>query len=194
LLLGSLSSIAALCAIENADRSRRLLKSVAQLLRYKYKRRGQVLPLADEIQTVEVLFALSCARYRDQLVTVIAPAADGHTDWNACYVPHYTILTFAENSIYHAFERTEPPWHVGLHVVPGDTAIAIVVEDDGIGFEAQDYLGGRSGVSAGAGDAGYGSISSTLSRLDAYYGSQYEIRIASSPGAGTRVELTLPIG
>ncbi len=179
--------------MENAENSRHLLRRLTQFVRYKHARRGQLLPLADELGMAGVLFELSQARFGEQLVTEVVCAPGGEVDLNACYVPHYAVLAFVENSVYHAFNDTEPPWRVAVRVRRSDGTVTVVVEDNGSGFDPQPYLH-RDGAVSVADAETYGSLPVTLARLSAQFGRDHTVQLESSADGGTRAAITMPVG
>jgi len=66
--------------------------------------------------------------------------------------------------------------HVAISVTPGEGAVRLIVEDDGIGFDPD-------GVAGPKGDSGWGLLSMT-ERVAAVGGS---CTIESTPGSGTRI-------
>ncbi len=193
-LIGFLNSISNLCAIEHADRSRRLLRRAVEFLRYKHARRGQLLPLGDELEMVEVLFELARARFGEQLVASINSAEYPSESAGACFVPHYSVLAFVENAVNHAFENIEPPWTLSVEVSGRESGFGVTIADNGIGFEPEPYLNGYHAPTKDDGARDYTGLSATIERLATYFGDRHELRVASSPAAGTLVELYLPSG
>jgi DNA-binding NarL/FixJ family response regulator len=75
--------------------------------------------------------------------------------------------------------------HAQLALFPSDDErLHLVVEDDGVGFDAAAWAAGRSGEEDGFG------LFSTRERLRLLGG---ECRAFSKPGSGTRVDLTVPL-
>ncbi len=193
-LIGVLNSISNLCAIEHADRSRRLLRRAVEFLRYKHARRGQLLPLGDELEMVAVLFELARARFGEQLVASINRPEYPSESAGACFVPHYSVLAFVENGINHAFESIEPPWKLSVEVSSRESGFGVTIEDNGIGFEPEPYLNGYHARSEGDGGRDYTGLTATIDRLATCFGDRHNLRVASSPAAGTLVELHVPFG
>lgn len=196
-IVGVLNSVSNLCALGNIDESRRLLRGLTQFLRYKHSRREQVLPLADEIAMVRVLFELARARFGTGLAARLHVPDDCCDQWGACFIPQFSVLTFIENSILHAFSDREPPWELDVAVGQATTQEEIVVSirDNGAGMSLEDFDGEPPGTATPATPAtpALSTMMSMVYRLRTHYGADRFAGLRSTPGAGTEVTLVFPL-
>lgn len=179
-LVGVLNSISSLCALEKTAESRQLLSDVAAYLRYKYTRSSHVLPLADEIGMLKVLFRLARARHGEHIRTELTIPDDCCDAWSSCFIPHFSVLTFVENSLIHApvAEHRVVNIEATIMQTASTDEIRVVIQDDGEGFSNIDP-------------------ECTLSRMVAHLRDIYRddrcASVESSCEAGTRVSLVFPV-
>ncbi len=188
--IADLNTVSRLCAVENYGDARSILKLMTEVLRYEYHRRFQLVPIGTELRAAEDFLSLYTARFADRLVSSVSNPEDG----TVSFVPHYTVLTFVKNSLYHAFTGTEPPWRVSIRVEDYQNQTTIVISDNGCGFDPSLYVGlDRSPIEQGS-DTDYGSIPSTVARLASYYGDRYSLDVQSTSETGTQVVISVPKG
>ncbi|TVR03618.1 MAG: hypothetical protein EA403_06640 [Spirochaetaceae bacterium] len=180
-LVGQLNALSRVATLENAHESQRMAKSLADALRYRVTRRDQVVRGATELAAVDALLSGVALRFGEQLESVI----NGRSLVEPLFLPHGAIMHFVENAIFHAFPNSEPPMRISLEAVPYLEGVRIVISDTGVGFSVTPEL-----VEPRA-DADYGTIASTAWRLLVHYRMPV-LRVESSTGSGTRVELNLP--
>ena len=56
------------------------------------------------------------------------------------YIPHYTILTFVDKSIYNSFDKREGDFLIQVSVQKMDEYAEISITDNGKGFDAGSDL------------------------------------------------------
>lgn len=181
-LILQLNSVSRVCAMENAPQSQKLIKQIIDSIRYRTGREGQLLKIREEIAAAKNLLGMLQFRYGDILKYTIAYSQE---DLNI-YVPHYTIMTFVENSIYHAFENREGTWEVGVILSQTEDTLKIIVKDNGNGFEPEKYL------KLPESSCDYGTIKSTTIRLLECFGADGIVSINSSKTSGTEVVISIP--
>ncbi|MFP4508564.1 MAG: sensor histidine kinase [Spirochaetota bacterium] len=179
-LLGVLNSISNLCALEKSAESRQLLSDVAAYYRYKYTRSSHILPLTDEIEMLKILFRLAHARHGAHLNTVLNIQQDCSDACSACFVPHFSVLTFIENSLMHApvAEARVASITTSITHARSTGEIEVVIQDDGDGFSRIDSEC---------------TVSRMVAQLRDTYRNERCVNVVSSRGAGTRVSLVFPL-
>ena len=163
------------------DEARELLTEFAEFIRYAFARDRSYVTLADELHYVEKYLRLERARFGERLeVELEVPP-----EILPVVVPVLSLQPLVENSIRHGVEAGS-----GARVeIVGDDLGAdarVTVADDGGGMEATMARAALAGVNGGIG------ISNVHRRLQSTFGPGYGLTIDSTPGAGTRVELTVP--
>jgi two-component system LytT family sensor kinase len=102
-------------------------------------------------------------------------------------VPALSLQPLVENAVRHGVEPRAGTGRV--EVVGrdlGDLDVELVVSDDGPGLRPEQVAVALDGSSGGIG------LSNVHQRLQATFGPQYGLRVASREGAGTAVTMTLP--
>jgi signal transduction histidine kinase len=169
------------------DRAFETLMRLTALLRGVLRRsEGEFATLGEEIELIESYLDIERARFEDRLrVTIDAPP-----DLRDYRIPALLIQPLVENAIKHGISPTRAGGEViiSARVRPSgggaDGALLISVRDTGLGASELALAQGRS--------QGVG-LSNVERRLKAHYGARASFEIKSAPGAGTIVELSLPI-
>lgn len=169
----------------------RMLKSLAQILRYSIYRSNEIVSIREEIEWLRNYVYLQANRFTN--------CFDYIENIDECILDfkiHKLILQpFIENSIIHGFEGMHEG---GVLKVRGSVFengfIKIVIEDNGKGMSIDklnifqnidvddDIITTRS----------FG-IKSTLVRLKMYYGDRFKFNIDSKVGCGTKITIIIPI-
>ncbi|MFW6368355.1 MAG: sensor histidine kinase [Spirochaetota bacterium] len=184
-LIGFLNSISRYCSIGDTDHAQLLIAQVVDYLRYKHNREHQIVPLESEINAAERLFEIYRARFGEQFTATVdvGPGTGG------AFVPHYTVMTFVENAVYHAFVARDPEWRVEVTVRDVAGGVEVCVRDNGKGFDVDEerhWTAERRAL--------YGSMASTTARFDEYFRGAAEIHVRSRPAEGTAVTFVAPRG
>lgn len=177
-LFNSLNTIAALIA-EDPARAEDAVERLADLFRYALEagQRSRV-PLRRELDAVADYLTLQGLRFEERLVVeTVVELAPGEAE--RLMVPPLTLQPVVENAVVHG--RGARPLTVRVAVRCNGPTLRLVVSDDGCGF----------GHSRAAG-AGTG-LTTLRERLRLLYGPAAHLRIESTPGAGSRVEIGLPL-
>ncbi len=187
-LFNSLTTIGYL--IQTApERAFETLMRLTALLRGVLRRsEGEFATLGEEIELIESYLDIERTRFEDRLrVTIDAPRETRNHR-----IPALLIQPLVENAIKHGVSpsRTGGEVVISARIAPGKAAatggdtLRISVRDTGLGASEQALTHGRA--------RGVG-LSNVERRLKAHYGDQALFSIRSAPGAGTTVELSLPI-
>ncbi|MBO0727113.1 MAG: histidine kinase, partial [Blastocatellia bacterium] len=187
-LFNSLTTIGYL--IQTApERAFETLMRLTALLRGVLRRSdGEFATLGEEIELIESYLDIERARFEDRLrVTIDAPRETRNHR-----IPALLIQPLVENAIKHGVSPSRMGGEVvisaqiasGAGAAPGGDTLRISVRDTGLGASEDSLIAGRS--------RGVG-LSNVERRLKAHYGDRASFNIRSAPGAGTVVELGLPI-
>ncbi|HEU0177228.1 MAG TPA: histidine kinase [Blastocatellia bacterium] len=187
-LFNSLTTIGYL--IQTApERAFETLMRLTALLRGVLRRsEGEFATLGEEIELIESYLDIERARFEDRLrVTIDAPRETRNHR-----IPALLIQPLVENAIKHGVSPSRTGGEVvisariamGASAPPGGDTLRISVRDTGLGASEESLIAGRN--------RGVG-LSNVKRRLEAHYGDQASFNIRSAPGAGTVVELALPI-
>ena len=107
-----------------------------------------------------------------------------------------TLQPIVENCVRHGYAPDGPALTVRITAQGEDDVLVISVADDGCGMDEETLRQVRSSLEARENtgtDSRHIGLSNVNRRLTLNYGAQYGLRIRSAPGAGTTVEVRLPI-
>ena len=182
-IYNSLAAIASFVRTD-PDRARELLLEFADFTRYAFRSGGAFTTLAEELGNIEHYLALEQARFgeRLQISLLVAPEV------LSVAVPYLAIQPLVENAVRHGLESKEGVGHVTITASNQGSEAEIVVEDDGVGTDAEVMrrilAGEQDGDSVGLGNVD--------ARLRQVYGDDYGLVVETALGAGTRVSFRVP--
>ena len=183
-LFNALNTIAAFIRTE-PDEARRLVLAFADYCRSTLRQPAAFVPFAEELEHVDAYLALEQARFGADLVVErrIGPGAD------AVMVPPFLIQPLVENAIKHG--KADQPLRVVIRADVRFGRLRVVVRDNGRGI-AQEDAERVLEPGYGSGAAGLG-LASVHRRIQAYYGEEGRVRIASAPLYGTSISILVPL-
>ena len=158
------------------EHTRDMIAQLSDLFRYQLRaNRENVLPLSAELQFVTDYLALEKARYGDRLEYAIRLEEDALAE---AMVPPLLLQPLVENAVRHGLSSLVDGGRVELYAHRCGDDLTIEIRDNGRGFDP------------GAVPYGYG-ITNTRRRLSLMY--DRHLSIESSPGQGTRINLSIPL-
>jgi signal transduction histidine kinase len=136
------------------------------------------IPLAEELEFVRAYLQLEAMRHGDRLrlVEEIDP------DTLECYVLAFSLQPLVENAVVHGIAPLPRGGTIRVAAELGDEALVLEVADDGVGADF-----GRVNASDGLG------VRAVRQRLAARFGRAAKLDVATAPGEGCRVRLTMPV-
>jgi hypothetical protein len=150
-------------------------------------RAGDFVPLRQELEHVRAYLALEQARLTKRLNVMWAVLAEDKLDTP---VPTLILQPIIENAIVHGIAPKSEGGTVSILVKQLGDELHIQVVDNGVGFdtnaihtEETTHEGKRPSI----------GLQNIDLRLRLLYGEAYRLQIASTPGAGTTVELKIPV-
>jgi two-component system LytT family sensor kinase len=157
---------------------------LTSLLRAVLRSESEFTTLGREVELVESYLDIERARFEDRLrVRLDVPAA-----LKSLRVPPLLLQPVVENAVKHGIapERRGGEVTVSARLERDDRSgliVVLVVRDSGAGASPEHLKRGR--------DLGVG-LTNIERRLACHYGEAASLTIASTPGAGTTVEIRLP--
>jgi two-component system sensor histidine kinase LytS len=182
-LFNALNTIAAFIRTQ-PDEARRLVITFAEYCRSTLRQPAAFVSFAEEMAHVEAYLELEQARFGPDLIVErrIGPAA------HEVMVPPFLVQPLVENAIKHG--KTDEPLRVVVRADVRFGRLRVTVRDNGRGISREDaerVL--EPDFGSGAGGLGLASVHR---RIQAHYGEQGRLRIASSPLFGTYVSVLVP--
>jgi LytS/YehU family sensor histidine kinase len=183
-MLNSLSVIHHLVRTQ-PETARNLLLDLSDLFQHTL-RAGDFVPLRQELEHVRAYLALEQARLTKRLNVMWAVLAEDKLETP---VPTLILQPIIENAIVHGIAPKPEGGTVSILVKQLGDELHIQVVDNGVGFDT-DALGTEDVHEGKRPSIGLQNIDLRLRLL---YGEAYRLQIASTPGAGTTVELKIPV-
>lgn len=183
-MLNSLSVIHHLVRTQ-PETARSLLLDLSDLFQHTL-RAGDFVPLRQELEHVRAYLALEQARLTKRLNVMWAILAEDKLDTP---VPTLILQPIVENAIVHGIAPKPEGGTVSILVKQLGDELHIQVVDNGVGFET-NALRAEEIVEGKRPSIGLQNIDLRLRLL---YGNAYRLQTASTPGAGTTVELRIPV-
>ncbi|HZG86320.1 sensor histidine kinase [Paenibacillus sp.] len=163
----------------------RMVKALGQLLRSSIDKKAFA-TLQEEIATLEHYILIQKIRFADRLECAI----DIPETFRQLQIPQLTLQPIAENSIRYVLEQYEGVCEISVSAELQGKRLIVSVRDNGPGMDP-DYLARSESGTAVAKGSGIG-LKNIHDRLVFMFGSDYGIRIDSSPGKGTTVNIHIP--
>ncbi len=179
-LILQLNCISRFAAMENAPNTQKMINQVINFIRYKNGREGQVVSIKEEINAVNNFFEIYKIRFSDIFEYQI------HIESQSCleaYVPHYTIMAFAENIMYYAFENKEDFWKVKIFLKKMEDFLEISIYNNSVGYE----------IKSSSKSTEYDGIFSTIQRVHDYFEEKEAVDIKNFLDTGSIVTIKIPI-
>lgn len=168
----------------------RIVSNLAQLLRanvtYKHK---QTITFQDELLYVRYYLELQKERFEEKLNYEINLEDSSILRY---YLPKLTIQPLVENGIVHGLEPKRNGGTLKISIWEEDESVCVKVSDDGVGFDTS-MLDLEAEPNDSRTQHNHIALANINRRIHLLYGQQYGMVVASQPGRGTDVMLTLPI-
>lgn len=195
-LYNTLEVIRSIAVVDSSPDVERTARALARILRYSIKGYDTV-RLADELAIVRDYVQIQDVRFQGRFETeyFLDDAA------LACRVPRMCLQPVVENAFVHGLEHRAGGGRLRIDARRGDGAsVSVTVEDNGPGIEPahletlnQELHEGDPTPAGPERVSGIG-LSNVNARIRlAHPRTDCGIRIASTPGTGTRVELRFPV-
>jgi two-component system LytT family sensor kinase len=177
-LFNTLNSVSALIRTD-PQQARAMVTRLSSILRRLLRRTDNFTPLRDELGFIQDYLSIEMVRFGEKLrfISDVAP------DTMDMQLPSMLLQPLIENCIKHGLSSKLEGGTITLRTKRGPGRLLIAVEDDGVGIPEEQL--------ATMLDRGVG-VNNVNERLKVLFGSNYQMRIDSKPGAGTRIELDVP--
>lgn len=199
-LYNTLEAIRGKAILEDVPDIAEMAEALASLFRYSISRRGDMATLEDELRNLRNYMVVQQYRFHNKFqLRVLADEACGVL---LAELPRMTLQPIVENAVYHGLETKIGQGTITIRVEETDQRILVTVSDDGVGI-AEDRLArlnARLLLHANApapakedGASGSGiALLNVNRRLKLCFGEISGLRVYSTPGVGTDVEISIP--
>ena len=103
------------------------------------------------------------------------------------------LQPFVENAILHGFEGVERKYRLLVDMARDGDFVRIRIEDNGCGIPGEIAEEFNEGIFRKTDDRNHIGMENAITRIRMYYGNQARVRVESQSGAGTTVEVRIPI-
>lgn len=180
-LFNSINTIVSLIRT-SPEKARDLLVKLGAYFRNSLYHSDEIF-LSDEIQNIRNYLEIEKARFGDKLKVII----DVPENLN-CMIPPFTLQPLVENALKHGLLPRIEGGTIEILGERADSSIHLTVKDNGTGMD-ENKLRTLLDETACSKSVGLKNVNR---RLICKYGSNYGLKITSSPGEGTVVSLDIP--
>ena len=181
-LYNTLDTIIWMAEFEDNEKVISITKSLANYFRLSLSNGHEKIPLKDEIMHTKEYLFIQKQRYEDKLSYLFNIEDESLL---SIEVPKIIIQPIVENSIYHGIKNLSGNGIITIDVYRENSAINILIKDNGIGFEkAKQFKKSKTG--------GVG-IKNVDKRIKFYYGKNYGVFInKDNKTEGAEVIIKIP--
>ena len=192
-LFNALNTIARTALLEDAEGTVKLAHGLGRLMRYALADSGALVTVGEELSVLREYLSFQRIRFGDRLAWRITSSPDAE----GIIVPRLLLQPLVENAVRHGIEPKEQGGTVIVAICPRHGRLLIRVIDTGVGIEPARLGALRLAMKAdsqhqGTDHFGIG-VANVTRRLMLRYPGKAICRIASSPGRGTVVHLSIPL-
>jgi len=181
-LYNTLDTIIWQAELGQSDSVVHLSKAMARFFRLSLHGGSELTTVRDELDHVRQYLTIQRERYGDQLMYTI----DADETILDISIPKILLQPLAENAIYHGLRQKEGNWMIDLKAKDLGHSIALIVSDNGVGFNDAVPVKREEKVRLG----GIG-LSNIDERIHLYYGENGELSIDSELVKGTTITITI---
>jgi two-component system LytT family sensor kinase len=177
-LFNALNAISA-AMYEDVAAADTMLTRLADLLRHTLRHpAGAEVPLAEDLETLELYLAIMPARFAERL------QVDIHVDETArrALVPPLVLQPLVENAIVHGDSGPGKITRIAVHARREDAQLILAVEDNGPGLSTVPQEATGRGI----------GLATTARRLTELYGERAALTLGDFEGGGVRAVVALP--
>jgi two-component system sensor histidine kinase YesM len=173
-----------------------ITEALATFFRYTISTAEILVTLEDEITNIENYFMIQRYRFGDRLTL----SMEYNSDALEYKLPKMTLQPMVENAIYHGIERKRGAGGIKIAAETTKTRLIINITDDGVGIREDklDLLNiqlnspPQNNMEIRREKGGIALIN-VNNRIKLLFGELYGIRITSTVGIGTDIEIILPL-
>lgn len=181
-LFNTLNSIRMQVILKGEEEIGGIIGSLSTLLRMTINRNNEFVPLHEEVATVGHYMQLMNFRHHEKAELTVNLASDTLL----ASVPRFTLQPLVENAYIHGLRQKRG--EIVIMAWRQAQALFIQIYDDGVGMDEDAVERLRSGAPM----SGIG-LKNVKERLQIIYGRLFEMEMTSSPGAGTKIVLKIPL-
>ena len=199
-LYNTLDTIRSMAIIRDSEDIAQMAESLSMLFRYSISRPGEMATLKDELDNVKNYLVIQGYRFPGKFKYQQRIEDEELLQYK---LPVLTIQPVIENAIHHGLETKVGGGQVSVYAYSTQERFIIRIADNGMGMTEQQMDSLRERLSKGRfiyeqdrdlkkrGNTGI-ALPNVNQRIKFYYGDDYGIKVYSTAGIGTIVEIILP--
>ena len=195
-LYNTLDSIRGQALSEGAEDIADMTEALSTFFRYSISNRNHIVTLEEELENIQNYFVIQQFRFNNRFRLSIPPIPPALLE--GCRLPKLTLQPILENTILHGMEEKLGPGAITIRVTATDSRTLLTISDDGAGMSEetllrlQEKLRGDGPVSLQRARGSGIALPNVNRRIKLLFGEEYGLRVMSTPGLGTDVEISLP--
>ena len=193
-LFNTLNTISGMAELEDAEKTDSMIRSLSRLFRYNLHTTDQFVSFSQELEVVRDYLYLQQMRFGDRVQYELPDPSDPQaSSFGSIMVPVFLLQPLVENAVIHGIAKKEQGGRITISTEQTDDAFKIRVADTGVGMDPDTLDGLMSTLRGEPSDVHVGiGIGNLYKRLETLYGPD-SMRISSTAGEGTQVDITIPI-
>ena len=193
-LFNTLNTISGMAELEDAEKTDSMIRSLSRLFRYNLHTTDQFVSFSQELEVVRDYLYLQQMRFGDRVQYELPDPSDPQAaSFGSIMVPVFLLQPLVENAVIHGIAKKEQGGRITISTEQTDDAFKIRVADTGVGMDPDTLDGLMSALRGEPSDVHVGiGIGNLYKRLETLYGPD-SMRISSTAGEGTQVDITIPI-
>lgn len=195
-LYNTLDSIRGQALAEGAEDIADMTEALSTFFRYSISNSNNVATLAEELENVRNYFMIQQFRFSNRFHLEICPFPQELLE--ECRMPKLTLQPILENCILHGMEQVMGQGTITIRVEATDLRTILTVSDNGAGMQEEVLLRLQSRLRQDTKDPQtetkrFGiALPNVNRRIQLLFGKEYGLRVMSTLGQGTDVEICLP--
>ncbi len=204
-LYNTLEGIRSEALIAGIDSIAEMTEALATFFRYTISHLDRLVTLEEELENVENYFYIQQFRFGEKLHLSMEYEHDediSQPEILNFHLPKLTLQPIVENAIFHGIEKNIGIGIIRIRIGVTDRRLFIRVSDNGVGMEEDKLIRlneklGRLHLENEKKENGHNrggiALINVNNRLKLLFGEEYGLYVYSNVGAGTDVEISLPL-
>ncbi|GGF94886.1 sensor histidine kinase [Paenibacillus abyssi] len=188
-LFNALETIRMRSVIKGEGETAKIIHNMAKIFRRSISWGRDWVSVGDELEFISCFLEIQKYRFGDKLDYKLRI----DESVRELLIPKMTFLPYVENASIHGIESSPYKGFITIDIHRSSNELIFILKDNGIGMSAEKlkeiihYLQSDEAIGENIG------MKNAYSRLIMYYKDAFRFHIESEPGAGTRIEIRLPL-
>lgn len=193
-LYNTLESIRGQAIAQGMEDIEIMTKALSDLFRYSISEKGNLVSLEEELKNVDNYLMIQQYRFNNKFIIVNKVEADTLN----YKIPKLLIQPIVENAIHHGLETKIGKGTITIKAYKTSKRLIVNIQDDGLGISHDKLIEINEVLVKGQANLEFQHSSLRIGlinvneRIKLNFGQDYGLRVYSSIGVGTNVEIVLP--